>query len=233
MPLHFLHRGPTSAHDEDRMVKKLAESQGLRERKKSRTYQAIVAAAVELFEEKGFDATTVEEIAEAADISPRTFFRYFDSKYDVVMPGGDRHDHGDEKPFGDLLAARPADESPVEAVRQAFRQELQTMLDENPMAVRQFRVTMSTPTLRTRVFEHFQEHQSEMVGVFASRLGVEEDELMPHLLASAVGTTMWTVIDRWIAEGAPEDRLLPLFEEAFALLSTGFDALPARTPQAS
>jgi AcrR family transcriptional regulator len=278
MPLHFLHRGPTSAHDEDRMVKKLAdaaktaaakhaekkvakdalktavkgavkdavkqtvrgsaatsiERPGLRERKKSRTYQAIVEAAVELFEQKGFEETTIEEIAEAADISPRTFFRYFDSKLDVVMPDGEKHfEEGDETPFGDLLAARPPGESPIEAVRQVFRQELETMLEENPIATRQLRLTMTTPSLRTRVFDHFQEHQSEMARVFAARLGMSEDALQPHLLAAGVGTTIWTVVDRWVAEGAPEDRLIPLFEEGFALMATGFNALPSPSSPSS
>lgn len=262
LPLGSRHGEARTTHDEDRMVKKLADAAknaaakhaekkaakealkrtanrpdvgmvdqpGLRERKKSRTYQAIIEAAVDLFERQGYEETTIEEIAEAADISPRTFFRYFDSKVDVVMPDDAKpHEEHNDGEFGELLAARPPDESPVEAVRQVFRDELQTMLDENPLAVRQLRVTITTPSLRTKVFDHFQEHQAEMADVFAARLGMDENALLPHLLAAAVGTTLWTVVDRWIAEGASEDRLVPLFDEGFALLSTGFEALPARS----
>jgi transcriptional regulator GlxA family with amidase domain len=82
---------------------------GLRERKKARTREAIVDAALALFERKGFDATTIEDIAAAADVSPRTFFRYFDSKVDLVLAKNHEKNHG----LGELIAERPADEGPV------------------------------------------------------------------------------------------------------------------------
>lgn len=194
---------------------------GLRERKKSRTHDAIVEAAVELFERKGFEATTVEEIATAADISPRTFFRYFDSKVDVVMPGRKEG----EPAFEEELTARLDELGPIEAIHQMFRDEVTQMLEERPIAARQLRVVMSTPTLRAQAFDHFQEHQEQIRKLVAVRLGTDEDGIRAHLTAAGVGTTMWTVVDRWVAEGAPADRLLPLLDEGFTLLATGFDAL--------
>jgi AcrR family transcriptional regulator len=199
------------------------ETPGLRERKKSRTRDAIVEAALDLFERQGYEATTVEEIAEAAEISPRTFFRYFDSKLDVVMPSKQREEH--EHGFEEMLSARAADEGLVTAIHHIFRDEVATMLAEDPLFLRQFRLTMRTPSLRTRAFDHFQEHQDEFRRLFAGELGVDDDHLQAHLRAAAVGTTVWTVVDRWVAEGGETDRLLPMLDEGFALLAAGMDQL--------
>ncbi len=90
-------------------------SAGLRERKKQRTRDALVEAAFDLFRRKGFEATTVDEIAEAVELSPRTFFRYFESKEDVALTLQD-------KQFSALYAAfatRPAHEPVITALRHA------------------------------------------------------------------------------------------------------------------
>src|SRR5689334_5758979 len=84
----------------------MATELGLRERKKLRTRQALSEAALRLFAEKGFDATTVEEICERAEVSPSTFFRYFESKEAAAFP--------EEEPrvriVEEALRARPEDE---------------------------------------------------------------------------------------------------------------------------
>jgi AcrR family transcriptional regulator len=196
---------------------------GLRERKKLQTRTAIVSAALDLFEAKGFEATTVEDIAAAADVSPRTFFRYFESKQDVVM--AKTHEHGGG--LGALVAARPPGEGPVEALRQVITGQMQALADEDGVMLREMRMMMSTPELRAMALDHFHEHQDEMAEALAGRMGLPPDAFVPHVLAGVVGTALWAVIDRWVAEGAKVERLEPMVDDVFDLLASGFDASTA------
>src|ERR687896_785576 len=95
---------------------------GLRERKRLRTRQAIAAAALELFDRQGFAETTIPEIAEAADVSPRTVSGYFPHKEDLAFPDG-------EEAYASLerrLQERP----PGETATDALRSWIETMVDE-------------------------------------------------------------------------------------------------------
>ena len=88
---------------------------GLRERKKLRTREALADAAFELFKRQGFETTTIDEIAEQVELSPRTFFRHFASKEDVALTLMERQFAA----IYDALAARPVDEPVVTALRHA------------------------------------------------------------------------------------------------------------------
>ena len=88
---------------------------GLRERKKAKTRAAIQHHALRLFQAQGYDATTVEQIAEAAEISPSTFFRYFPTKEDVVL-----YDYTDPLLIA-AFEAQPPEMSPIQATRVALR----------------------------------------------------------------------------------------------------------------
>jgi AcrR family transcriptional regulator len=191
---------------------------GLRERKKARTREAIIDAALDLFERNGFEATTIEDIAAAADVSPRTFFRYFDSKVDLVMA----RNSAKEKDLTPLILARPAEEAPLEAMRQVICDVLCARLEDTSV-VREFHVVMTTPSLRALAREHFYEHVDDVAHAFALRMGADENDLRAHVLAGAVTAAIWTVVDRWVADGAVSNRLLPMLDDAFALLSSGLD----------
>ena len=193
---------------------------GLRERKKVRTREAIIDAALELFEHQGFEATTVEDIAAAADISPRTFFRYFYTKLDVVMA----RNVDDGEDIEGLLAALPPDAGPIEALHQVMRQKLADKLATgDDSALREMRIVMSTPSLRNICVERFHDKLDDLAALFAARMGVDERSLQPYVLAGAMSATMLAVMDRWVSEGAQADRLIPLLDEGFALLDCGLD----------
>jgi AcrR family transcriptional regulator len=208
------------------MKKVVNAANGLRERKKARTREAIIDAALDLFESKGFDATTIDDIAAAADVSPRTFFRYFESKLDVVMA----RNAPKEPTIGPLLAARPASEGPIEAMRQVMREELVAQVAD-PAHVRELQVVITTPSLRNLAREHFYEEEAEIASAFAERLGADEHDLAPYVIAGAVASAIWTVVDRWIADGAEPDHLEPMIDEAFALLASGLEPRAAAEPR--
>src|ERR1700745_739050 len=88
----------------------------LRERKKARTRAAIREHALRLFREQGYQATTVEQIAAAAEVSPSTFFRYFPTKEDVVL-----QDDMDTR-MVEAFTRQPKDLAPIAAVRAAMRE---------------------------------------------------------------------------------------------------------------
>ena len=93
---------------------------GLRERKRERLRERLIDVAVELFTERGFEATTIDQIAAAADVSRRNYFRYFRSKEDVALAWFD----GNADAVADRIRRRPATEPPIAAVTAAVAAEL-------------------------------------------------------------------------------------------------------------
>src|SRR5262245_13768520 len=173
-------------------MKKVVEAaSGLRERKKARTREAIIDAALDLFGHKGFEATTIEDIAAAADVSPRTFFRYFESKVDRVMARNEAH--GDK--IGPLMAGRPASEGPVEALSQV-RQQTRGEVHADPCGVRAIEVMVSTPMLRIWARSDLYQDEAELFRAFAAPLGTDDAELTAHVMAAAAASTIWAVIQR-------------------------------------
>ena len=192
---------------------------GLRERKKEATRAVILQVALDLFERDGYDATTVEDIAAAAGVSPRTFFRYFDAKIDLVI---ERKDPGHGGQLRAFISARPADEHPMIAMREVARLALLASLAEGGDALlRQIRVMLATPSLRASALEHFNDHRTEIRDAFAERLGVGSDELAPRVLAAVLPETLWVVVETWVRSGAIVDELGPLIDDAFAVLHDG------------
>jgi AcrR family transcriptional regulator len=119
---------------------------GLRDRKKERTRSRLLDVALSLFEEKGFDATTVEEIAAAAEVAPRTLFRYFTSKEDLVLLGQD----AENRQIAERLRLRPPQQSPLDFLLETTHLLLHAGPEEFERARRSQRLIRATPSLRDR-----------------------------------------------------------------------------------
>jgi AcrR family transcriptional regulator len=164
----------------------------LRQRKRARTRAALISAALDLFERQGYEATTIDEIAAAADVSPRTFFRYFSTKEEVAL--GD--DVGRE--IIGLLAARPADEPMLESVRRVVADSLVLVSEEDREALlARLRIVYRTPSLRARRWEFQLEMGRISGGILAARRGLPPDDLDSRVTAAAVFTAIEVAMDHW------------------------------------
>ncbi|WP_405603014.1 TetR/AcrR family transcriptional regulator [Streptomyces sp. NBC_01410] len=154
---------------------------GLRERTRRAVQAEIVATAMRLFLERGFEATTMEQIAGEIGISRRSLFRYFGTKEDIVL--GDHAASG--RVLQAALEARPADESPWDALRAA----LKTLFESLPYSPEDFlKITSmlhASPSLRARQLEKRQQWTELLVPDIARRLGADADP-MTQLRAGAL-----------------------------------------------
>ncbi|MFE2731127.1 TetR/AcrR family transcriptional regulator [Streptomyces sp. NPDC059349] len=178
---------------------------GLRERKKQRTRDALLRSALELFTTKGYDHTTVDEIAEAVDVSQRTFFRYFTNKEETAFAVQDMV----ESRFVTLLRERPAADSPFEALRGAVLDAWDTLGEPIEEVVpvelhmRTYQMIESTPSLIAVHLRRSTELEEEIARVIAERedLDVEAD-LRPRVTVAAFSGVMRMAGRLW---GAGED----------------------------
>jgi AcrR family transcriptional regulator len=169
-----------------------AEPASLRQRKRARTRAALIAAALELFERQGYEATTIDEIAAAADVSPRTFFRYFSTKEEVAL--GD--DVGPE--ILGLLAARPAAEPMLESARRVVADSLVLVSEDDRKALlARLRIVYRTPSLRARRWEYQLEMGRISGAILAERRGLPPDDLDSRVTAAAVFTAIEVAMDHW------------------------------------
>jgi len=158
-----------------------ARPYGLRERKKARTRAAIRQHALRLFREQGYSETTVEQIAEAAEVSPSTFFRYFPTKEDVVL----------QDDFDPIAIAKfealPADMHPVAALRRAMREAFAELPDWQLEQFRELnRLTMSVPELRARALDEYLRSVRLAAELLAKRLGRDPGDIAIRTMAGAV-----------------------------------------------
>jgi AcrR family transcriptional regulator len=167
------------------------QSLGLRERKKIRTRETIQRVAFELFDEKGYANTTVEEIAEAAEVSPSTFFRYFPSKELVVMA-----DDLDQVTV-EALAQQPADLPTLQAFRRAFDITMATLSEDDWELERtRQRLVFSTHELKLVQFNEYLRVVRELAEAESRRTGRDADDFDVRVLFGALAGALMAVLDR-------------------------------------
>jgi AcrR family transcriptional regulator len=196
-----------------------AAKPGLRERKKQRTRDAIVAHALALFEERGFDATTISDIAEAAEIAPRTFFGYFASKEDVVF-------HDAEEAFASFRAqldTRADDQTAFDALRDWVVGHVTAGDFDNPKELRRRRLIDATPALRARERVNLSRFEELFAGAVGRDLGVPPESLRARLVSAAAVAALET-LSRHAPDEPPADPM-PVLDEALVFLGGGLEAL--------
>lgn len=194
---------------------------GLRERKKAKTRAAIQRHALRLFHEQGYAATTVDQIAEAAEISPSTFFRYFPAKEDVVLL--DSYD----PIFIEAIRAQPSELGPVAAIRAAIRGVVERISAEEWEAERERQVLVRTvPELRARQLQQYVQAIDLLTGAIAERAGLPDDDLAVRATAGAVIGVSLAAIPHALA-GPHELADYGRMDEALALLEAGLP-LPSK-----
>jgi AcrR family transcriptional regulator len=155
---------------------------GLRERKKQRTREKIVEAAFELFAERGFDGTTIADIAEAAEIAPRTFFSYFPSKDDVVF-----YDFEETQAvIASWLHDREPGTNAIDALRAGIASGVQEIGPGDPREKRLRKRLMRENQSLAAHSEHLKGRLADLLGeAVAEDLGDAPSDLRPRLVAAA------------------------------------------------
>lgn len=192
-----------------------AASPTMAERKREIVREALTDAALALIAAEGYEHMTIERIADAAGVSRRTFFRYFESKEVLVVAF-----------LGDVgrwlveaLAARPARESHAVAVRQAFSGFVDSCAEHPGRVLRFTRLILAEPSLRGHFLEKQSQWRTGLAAQLAQRAGKDVNvEMGPSLAAAAAMAAFDTALNWWAAHDGADD-LGELFDKAFAQVS--------------
>jgi AcrR family transcriptional regulator len=190
---------------------------GLRERKKARTRASLREHALRLFGEQGYQATTVEQIAAAAEVSPSTFFRYFPTKEDLVL-----QDDMDTRMI-EALERQPAGLGPITAVRAASREVFASYTAADLEEIQQtMALTLSVPEVRARALDEFARTIAVMSEALAKRSGRPADDLTVRTTAGAIIGVIMSITLPWDGWSDPQNMA-----ETFGRIDTALGLLEA------
>jgi AcrR family transcriptional regulator len=194
----------------------------LRTKRSEMMMSELESVALELFEQRGFDEVTVEDIASVVQISVRTFYRYFAGKEDVFQQQISRRSEG----LRAALAARPLDEPPVHSLRLAFAEQIST--EEPELLRRWMTVIQATPNVVPAVLGGIQLKTQRVIAEFlGSRLGVPSDALVPTMLAAATQGVVQATQTQWLFHGGD---LANAISAGLEVLERGIGTDPKKWP---
>ncbi|MVA76541.1 TetR family transcriptional regulator [Auraticoccus sp. F435] len=198
---------------------------GLREIKKQLTRESIADAALQLALEKGLDNVTIEEIANLAFVSPRTFSNYFSCKEEAVATAGTQANFE----VIEQLAHRPAEEPPLQSIAHVIIAAARERTDEQvALSARKLRLSREHPSLQPFQTAQYDALEAAMRHVVAERTGTDaETDLYPGLVTSVAVAATKHAITTWVFSQTPREHLPELLAEAFEQLGSG---LPAPQP---
>jgi AcrR family transcriptional regulator len=185
----------------------------------------IARTALMLFAERGFSAVTVDDIAAAADISPRTFFRYFASKEDVLF-GDPSHI---EESIVDALKNAPDEEQTLVALHRILVDLTKEMESDQELIQLRLRILEQTPDTMAAAFEQRRSYQHRLTPVVANRMGLDESDLRPALVVNLSMAAVYVASWHWLTTKA-QRPLHQLVDEALADASSGLAQLAPPAP---
>jgi AcrR family transcriptional regulator len=196
---------------------------GLRERKKQQTRQAIHRAAMGLFAERGFDATTIADIAAAADIAPRTFFSYFASKEEVVFAGFEEL-YAD---FDRVLRERPPGMTALEALRAWIVEAARKFGGDPEHEHLEARLIDESPAVAACDLQQTKRIETRLAEAVAVDLGESADALRPRLVAATTIAAFQATKESSMTDGleAMRDDPIAVLDDALRFLEAGLAAL--------
>ena len=198
-----------------------ASAAGLRERKREQTLQRLTEAAMKLFLTKGYEATTLDDIAAAAEISRRSFFHYFASKEDVVVAWQDRSADAMTTAIGE----RPAEESMITAAENAILTMTRDLNPEDAIAIA--RLKKETPALRAREQVKYEKMERAMAEALAARASDKAGQTRARLVAMITTGAIRIASENWLSQGAREKPEV-LVRRMFADIRAALDEPPTR-----
>ena len=193
-------------------------SMRLRTKRSEMMVSELEAIALRLFELRGFDDVTVEDIASEAQISVRTFYRYFPSKEDVFQQQIVRRSAG----LRAALAERPPDEPPMHSLRLAIAEQITA--EDADLLLRWIAVIAVTPSVLKSVLGGIQLNSQRVIAEFlAARLDLPGDALVPTMLAAATQGVIQAAQTQWFLQGG---NLATTISECLEVLERGIGTDP-------